>query len=88
VRVLEHGHAKNLGAQKNLVQENPHEAKVCYSATYDAGNNSETAHTDNVVARNYRDGFRRSNRFWLNSQRNWHYYAKATNVVSRRGANT
>ena len=46
--------------KKSLVQENPHEAKVCYSVTYDAGNNSETLHTNNVVAKNYRAGFRRS----------------------------
>jgi hypothetical protein len=50
--------------KKSLVQENPHEAEVCYSVTYDAGNNSETVHTNNAVAKNYRDGFRRSIRFW------------------------
>lgn len=67
--------------KKSLVQENPHEAKVCYSVTYNAGDNSETLHTNNVVAKNYRDGFRRSNRFWPKSQGKWHYRAKATNVV-------
>ena len=74
--------------KKSLVQENPHEAKVCYSVTYDAGDNSETWHTNNTVAENYREGFRRSNRFRPNSQRKRHSHGKSTNVVRHRDANT
>jgi hypothetical protein len=58
------------------------------SATYDAGDNSETLHTFIIVRQKYRDGFRRSIRFWLKAQGKQHYRNKATNVFANRDANT
>lgn len=34
--------------KKSLVQENLHEAKVCVRRLINAGNNSETIHTNNL----------------------------------------
>lgn len=66
---------------------NLHEAKVCYSATYDAGNNSETAHTNKLVASNYRRGFPSSIRIQPNCHRNWHHQTIVTGVLINPGVN-
>ena len=56
---------------------------MCYSATYDAGNNSETAHTSISVALSYRHGFPRSIRIQPNCHRNWHHQALVTGVLTK-----
>lgn len=39
---------KTFAHKKTSCEVNPHEAKVCISATYNAGNDSETVHTNNA----------------------------------------
>lgn len=67
---------------------NPTRGEGVLSATYDAGDNSETLHTCIIVGRKYRGGFSRSNKFWPKTQGKQHYRDRKTNVAQSGDANT